>query len=83
MGFQRTNYNFKLTRMKVLSGHLTATNKKHIKAVLNANLMIAKVNTINYLLSLENGVYTVFTIQKDNSVIIGEKISKSKATFKL
>jgi putative heme iron utilization protein len=69
--------------MKVLTGHLTATNKKHIKAILEANLMTAKVNSINYLLSLENDIYTVFTIQKDNSVIIGEKISKSKSTFKI
>jgi len=70
-------------KITTLSGHLTATNKKHIKAVLNANLMIAKVNSINYLLSLENDIYTVFTIQTDNSIIIGEKISKSKATFKI
>jgi hypothetical protein len=69
--------------MKVITGHLTATNKKHINAILNVNMLIAKVNTINYLLSLENDIYTVYMFQKDNSIIYGDKTSKYKATFKL
>jgi putative heme iron utilization protein len=69
--------------MKVLTGHLTATNKIHIKALLKAKLYSGKVNTINYLLRQENDTYTVFVIQKDNSILIGEKIRKSKATFKI
>lgn len=69
--------------MKVLTGHLTQTNKKHIKAILDRNMTSAKVNTITYLLKLENDVYTVMTIQTDNSILIGEKIRRSKATFKI
>ncbi len=70
-------------KIKTITGHLTATNKTHIKKMFELKLFEAKINTITYLLSEENNVYTVFTIQKDNSVLIGEKISKSKSTFKI
>ena len=69
--------------ISTLSGHLSPTNKTHIKAILNANLTEAKVNTINYSLRLNDGIYTVWCIRVDNTVMIGEKISKSKATFKI
>jgi len=69
--------------MKTLTGHLTSTNKTHIKALLKAKLYSGKVNTTNYLLKQENDIYTVSVIQKDNSIMIGEKIRKSKATFTL
>lgn len=63
--------------MKVLSGHLTQTNKVHIKALFDANLKKAKVNTIEYFLTVENDIYTVKIAQKEHGQII-----YSKATFK-
>ena len=70
-------------QITTITGHLTATNKTHIKALLNAKMYSGKVNTINYLLRQEKDVFTVHIIQTDNSIMIGEKIRKSKATFKL
>ena len=55
--------------MKVIEGHLTATNKTHIKAILFAKMMKAKVNSIVYYLSLENGVYTVTIEKKDRGLV--------------
>lgn len=70
-------------KITTLSGHLTASNKKHIKDILELNLSIAKVNNINYCLRFNDGIYTVWVIKKDNSIVIGEKVQKSKATFKI
>jgi hypothetical protein len=67
--------------METLSGHLTATNKKHIKAILDAKMTEAKVNTINYFLTLEDSVYTVKVVQADKSIVFGPKIRTDKATF--
>lgn len=69
--------------MKILSGHLTPTNIKHIKAMLKQNFTEAKVNTINYKIEKESEIYKVTVIKKDNNVSIGDKIQKSKSTFKL
>jgi hypothetical protein len=72
--------------MKVLTGHLTATNKKHIKAILEADLLKARINTIDYFLSLKNDIYTVKTAQKDRGFgFIGNefRITIYTATFKL
>lgn len=70
-------------KITTLSGHLTATNKKHIKAILERNMQQAKVNRIGYFLILENDIYTVKMMQKDNTIVFGEKVQKSKATFKI
>ena len=70
-------------QITTITGHLTQTNKTHIKALLKAKMYSGKVNTINYLLRQEKDVFTVHIIQTDNSIMIGEKIRKSKATFKL
>jgi hypothetical protein len=51
--------------MKVLSGHLTATEKKHIKAILDQKLMTGKIGRKSYWLSLNEGLYTVKVIQND------------------
>jgi hypothetical protein len=66
-----------------IKGHLTQTNKKHIKAILGANLLQAKVNTINYNLTRENDLFRVTIIKKDNSIVIGEKININKSIFKI
>jgi len=66
-----------------IKGHLTQTNKKHIKAILSANLLQAKVNTINYNLTRENDFFRVTIVKKDNSIVIGEKININKSIFKI
>ena len=45
--------------IRTLSGHLTATNKRHISAIFDVNRLEAKVNRIAYRISEENGIYTV------------------------
>ena len=71
--------------MKVIEGHLTATNKTHVKAILFAKMNRAKVNSIVYSLNLENGVYTVTIEKKDRGLVPVPgspfRISKSKAKF--
>ena len=42
-----------------LTGHLTATNKRHISAMFDVNRLEAKVNSITYRITEENGIYTV------------------------
>lgn len=72
--------------MQVIKGHLTPTNKKHIKAILNANLSEAKVNRINYHLTLDNGFYTVKIVLKDRGLgFIGNELRLSTyiSVFKL
>ena len=50
----------KLLTMKVLTGHLTATDKKAIKAILEAGMTSAKVGRKTFFLSVDNeGTYTV------------------------
>lgn len=70
-------------QISTITGHLTQTNKKHINAILRSNLTEAKVNTINYFLTLQNDIYTVKIIRKDNSVLLGAKINISRSTFKI
>ena len=67
--------------MKTISGHLTQTNKTHINAILKADLLVAKVNRINYKLTLIEGVYTVQIAQKSKEYSSGWETSK--ATFKI
>lgn len=70
-------------KIKVLTGHLTPTNKTHLKALFAQKLNCGKVNRINYLIKFNEGIYKVTMVQTDNSVIYGEKINVSKATFKI
>ena len=46
-------------QITTITGHLTQTNKTHIKALLKAKMYSGKVNTINYLLRQEKDVFTV------------------------
>jgi hypothetical protein len=64
--------------MQTLSGHLTQTNKTHIHAILKANLLEAKVNRINYKLTLIEGVYNVQIAQKSKEYSNGWETSKAK-----
>ena len=74
--------------MKVLSGcHLTATNKKHIKAILEAGLLNAKVNTITYSIKPEGDFYSVTFQKMDRGLIDCSgtplRLSTYSATFTL
>ena len=55
--------------MTTLTGHITQTEKKAIKAILNANLMSGKVGIKNYFLSLTDGIYTVKVQQNDRGLM--------------
>ena len=55
--------------MKVIEGHLTATDKKAIKAILSANLFSGKVGKKDYYLTVTGGIYTVKQIVKDKGLI--------------
>ena len=70
-------------KISTLSGHLTQTNKVHIKAIFQAGLNCAKVNRIKYDIHPDDGFYKVFIVEVDNSIVMREKIRKSKATFKI
>lgn len=49
--------------MKTIKGHITATEKKAIKAIFNAGLMAGKVGRKEYHISQQNEVYTVKIIE--------------------
>jgi hypothetical protein len=59
----------KIKIMKTLTGYLTQTNKSHIKAILEANLLKAGINGIFYSLSFSDGVFTVLITKKDGGLI--------------
>ena len=68
-------------KITTLSGHLTATNKTHIKLMFENGLNCAKVNRINYDITPENDFYIVKIAIKDSSYTNGYQTSKS--TFKI
>lgn len=55
--------------MKIIEGHLTATDKKALNAILSAKLDAGKVGKAQYFVKLENGVYFVNKIVKDRGLI--------------
>ena len=55
--------------MKTISGHLTATEKKHIKAILDMGLMAGKINRKFYHISKENEIFTVAISEMDRGLI--------------
>jgi len=62
--------NEKLTNgMKITEGHLTASEKKSVKAILKAGLTSGKVSKKNYFISINNGIYTVKIQVKDRGLI--------------
>ena len=69
--------------MKVLTGHLTQTEKKAIKAILEAKLMSGRVGIKDYFLTEKDGTYTVKKYQVDRSIVIGPQISENRSTFVL
>jgi hypothetical protein len=71
--------------MKVLTGHLTTTEKKHITAILDQGLTAGKVAGKNYWLQITDNVYTVKIQQKDRGLIPCEgselRLSTYTSTF--
>ena len=66
-----------------LTGHLTATNKRHISAMFDVNRLEAKVNSITYRITEENGIYTV-RISRNESDDWGRMRERtSTATFEI
>jgi hypothetical protein len=73
--------------MKILTGHLTAHDKKAIKAILGAKLTTGKVGKKNYFIEQNNGLYTVTYKVMDRGLIPCPgsqlRLSTYKATFTL
>lgn len=72
--------------MKVLTGHLTVTEKSVIKQMFNLKLTSAKTPKKIYYLNQEEDIYTITIEQRDKGLIpcAGSQIrtSKYKSTFK-
>jgi hypothetical protein len=73
-------------RIATLSGHLTQTNRQHIKAILAAGLTEGKINRISYQIEHKGlGTYAVKMYVKDRGIVAcgGSKLRMScyDATF--
>jgi ABC-type hemin transport system ATPase subunit len=75
----------KTTTMKVLTGHLTATDKKVAKTMIQNSWWFAETKRTKYKLMCENGVFTFQTTIRDRGMIPcpGSKLRTStyKSTF--
>ena len=59
-------------KIQIIKGHLTATNKKHIKALLEAGVLKGKVNKTEYYLNkVSDFLYTVNIPNYTKSIITG------------
>lgn len=45
--------------IRTLTGHLTATNKRHISAMFDVNRLEAKINRLTYRITEGDGAYSV------------------------
>lgn len=69
--------------IRTLSGHLTATNKRHISAMFDVNRLEAKINRITYRITEEGGVHIV-KISRNESDDWGRMRERTdSATFKI
>lgn len=69
--------------IRTLTGHITATNKRHVSAMFDVNRLEAKVNSITYRITEENGIYTV-RISRNESDDWGRMRERtSTATFEI
>lgn len=69
--------------IRTLTGHLTATNKRHISAMFDANLLDAKINRFTYRISEKDGTYTVKISQNESDDYGKMRERTSTATFKI
>jgi len=70
-------------QIHILTGHLTATNKRHITELFKLKMMQAKVNRINYSITEKgHNLYSVSMVQNLTTTIGGNcKPVSYKATF--
>jgi len=67
--------------ISVKKGHLTQTEKTHIKAILDANLKSGKIGRKTYFLSLKNDLYTVKIRQMGRGLgFIGSELKEETNT---
>lgn len=69
--------------IRTLSGHLTATNKRHISAMFDVNRLEAKINRITYRIREESGIYTVKISQNESDDYGKIRERTSTATFEI
>jgi hypothetical protein len=72
--------------MKVITGQLTQTERKHIRAIFDAKLMQGKINRKSYFIEQNENVYTVSIVENTRGLgMIGEELRKTttKSTFKI
>ena len=76
------NRNWKETDMKVIKGHLTQTEKKHIAVLINRGLTEGKINRKIYHLSKTDDIYTVKISEMDRGLVScgGSKLRLSTYT---
>lgn len=68
--------------MKTTKGHITATEKKHIKAIMEANLMSGKINNKTYFITKkQDGNYEVKISQKDRGLILCDGSELRMSTY--
>ena len=72
----------KRIKLKTLSGHLTVTEIRAIKAMLFEQVFNAKVGKKTYLISEDNGLYLVRIKETDKSLVYGTTRTH-RATFKI
>ena len=69
--------------IRTLTGHITATNKRHISAMFDVNRLEAKVNSITYRITEENGIYTVRSSSNESDDWGRMRERTSTATFEI
>lgn len=77
----------KTRNIKILEGHLTATDKKAINALLDAGALVGKVGKKTFCITEKDGIYHATYHVKDRGLmpVPGStlRISTYKATFKI
>ena len=64
-------------RIKTVKGHLTATEKRAIAAIINAGLTIGKVNRKTYSVAKHDSGYSVMIVQNETDFFSGKIAAKS------
>ena len=70
--------------MQVITGHLTATEKSHIKAIFKAGLTAGKVNRTQYVITQTEGIFTVLITKMQTAWCeVSPRLITNKHTFKI
>lgn len=69
-------------RITVFNGHITATEKKHIKALFSHKMTEGKVNTKSYSISESEGIYIAHIYEMEYSDFEQKRVMrKRKVSF--